>query len=361
MDMSKIRPLRLTCYVFQKKERRNVGYHGKSDKKEHAKKGVLIGYDDQKGTLLVKVYYPKNNTYAWVDEQLVTYADPLLALDKVRKGKVLVLPKEVPVSYFEPLIGMRHTDPENGLLYETVEVKMNREGYIVAFRKLVTRGKVTGYNDEPIHVADIACYTDVDLDYLSSLVGGVQLNTAPSGEDEGGRTDVDSTMGGNDDGELYTSPGLHGSDNPSSSRGSTTHDVIADSNSNPKKRKRDMVSIEQQPAMVRPRRTKVPIERLSAEENNRKHRQAHMTTALAAAVASGDMFTMLAVDHIQKEGTAKPTAEHLRRPDFEPANRKQMLQTQYVNKWVEGESHVNDADKGNRGANDENKSSATFI
>ena len=84
--------------------------------------------------------------------------------------------------------------------------------------------------------------------------------------------------------------------------------------------------------MVRPRRTKVPIERLSAEENNRKHRQAHMTTALAAAVASGDMFTMLAVDHIQKEGTAKPTAEHLRRPDFEPANRKQMLKTQYVKK-----------------------------
>ena len=58
---------------------------------------------------------------------------------------------------------------------------------------------------------------------------------------------------------------------------------------------------------------------------------------LAAAVASGDMFTMLAVDHIQKEGTAKPTAEHLRRPDFEPANRKQMLETQYVNKWIEGE------------------------
>ena len=337
MDMSKIKPFGLTCYVFQKKERRNVGYHGKSDKKEHAKKGVLIGYDDQKGTLLVKVYYPKENTYAWVDEQLVTYADPLLALDKVRKGKVLVLPKEVPVSYFEPLIGTRHTDPENGLLYETVEVKMNREGYIVAFRKVVTRGKVTGYKDGPIHVADIARYTDVDLDYLSSLVGGVQLNTAPSGEDEGGRTEVDSTMGGNDDGELYTSPGLHGPDNSSSSRGSTTHDVIADSNSNPKKRKREMVSSEQQPVTVRPRRTTVPIERLSADENKRKHRQAHMTTALAAAVASGDMFTMLAVDQIQKEGTTKPTAEHLRRPDFEPANRKQMLETKYVNKWIAGE------------------------
>ena len=54
-----------------------------------------------------------------------------------------------------------------------------------------------------------------------------------------------------------------------------------------------------------------------------------MTTALAAAVASGDMFTMLAVDQIQKESTAKPTAEYLRRPDLEPANRKQMLETKY--------------------------------
>ena len=174
MDMAKIRPFGLTCYVFQKKERCNVGYHGKSDKKEHVKKGVLIGYDDQKGTLLVMVYYPKKNTYAWVDEQLVTNANPLLALDKIREGKVLVLPKEVPVSYFEPLIGTKHTDPENGLLYETVEVKMNREGYIVAFRKVVTRGKVTGYKDGLIHVADIARYTDVDLDYLSSLVSSEQ-------------------------------------------------------------------------------------------------------------------------------------------------------------------------------------------
>ena len=102
----------------------------------------------------------------------------------MRKGKVLVLPKEVPVSYFEPLIGTRHTDSENGLLYKTVEVKESREGYIVACRKVVTRDKATGYKDGPIHVADIACYTEVDLDYLSSLVGGVQMNTAASGEDE---------------------------------------------------------------------------------------------------------------------------------------------------------------------------------
>ena len=40
-----------------------------------------------------------------------------------------------------------------------------------------------------------------------------------------------------------------------------------------------------------------------------------MTTALAAAVSSGDMFTNLAVDQIQKEGTTKPRAEHMQRED----------------------------------------------
>jgi hypothetical protein len=43
MSMFKIRSLGLICHVFQNKERRNVGYHGKSDMKEHAKKGVLNG------------------------------------------------------------------------------------------------------------------------------------------------------------------------------------------------------------------------------------------------------------------------------------------------------------------------------
>ena len=96
--MTKIKPFGLTCYVFQKEARRNIGFHGKSDVKENAKKGVLVGYKDQKGPLLVKVYYPINNTYSWVDEQLVTFADPLLALNRVKKERVAVQPKKMPSS-----------------------------------------------------------------------------------------------------------------------------------------------------------------------------------------------------------------------------------------------------------------------
>jgi hypothetical protein len=46
----------------------------------------MIWHDDQKGTIMVKVYYPKKNIYAWVDEQLVTRADR--QLDLIRRGKV---------------------------------------------------------------------------------------------------------------------------------------------------------------------------------------------------------------------------------------------------------------------------------
>ena len=47
-----------------------------------------------------------------------------------------------------------------------------------------------------------------------------------------------------------------------------------------------------------------------------------MTTALAAAVSSGNMFTNMAVDRIQKEGITKPRAEHMQREDFEPPTRE---------------------------------------
>ena len=33
MDMTKIKPFGIICYVYQKKPVRNKGYHGKSDKK----------------------------------------------------------------------------------------------------------------------------------------------------------------------------------------------------------------------------------------------------------------------------------------------------------------------------------------
>ena len=88
--------------------------------------------------------------------------------------------------------------------------------------------------------------------------------------------------------------------------------------------------------MVRSQRTTVPVDRLAVGRSTESNHQAHMTTALAAAVAFGDMFTMLAVDPIRNEGTAKPTKIHLWRPDFKPANHNQMLECKHWNKWIKG-------------------------
>ena len=95
MDMTKINSFGIICYVYQKKPIRNKGFHGKSDKKENAKKGVLVSYEDQLGPVRVKVYHPQDNSYQWVDENLVTYADPLMSLNKSNRGKVAVQPKEM--------------------------------------------------------------------------------------------------------------------------------------------------------------------------------------------------------------------------------------------------------------------------
>ena len=81
-----------------------------------------------------------------------------------------VQPKEMDKEYFDPFAGTRHTDPDNGLVYETTEVKLDRQGYIVAYRRLVVRGKLTGKPDGPYHVADIESYTELDLDRLSEAM-----------------------------------------------------------------------------------------------------------------------------------------------------------------------------------------------
>jgi hypothetical protein len=128
MDMTMIKPFCHICYVYQKKPIRNKEYHGKGHKMENATKGVLVGYEDQLGPVRDKVYHSQDNSYQWVDENSVTFADPLMSLNKSNRGKVAVQPKEMQKKNFDPLVGTWHTDPDNGLVYETTEVEIDRPG-----------------------------------------------------------------------------------------------------------------------------------------------------------------------------------------------------------------------------------------
>ena len=113
-----------------------------------------------------------------------------------------VQPKEMDREYFDPLVGTRHTDPDNGLVYETTEVKVDRQGYIVAYRRLVVRGKLTGNPDGPYHVADIESYTELDLDRLSEAMrDGNGKSSAPDFDEERGRTGIDDSSGARNTGQ----------------------------------------------------------------------------------------------------------------------------------------------------------------
>ena len=56
VDLTKLQSFGLTCWVHQKKQIRDLGYGGKSDKKQQARQGILVGYNDQMGPLRAKVY-----------------------------------------------------------------------------------------------------------------------------------------------------------------------------------------------------------------------------------------------------------------------------------------------------------------
>ena len=49
MDLTRLQPFGIKCWVYQKKPIRDRSYAGKSDKKERSKEGILVGYSDSHG------------------------------------------------------------------------------------------------------------------------------------------------------------------------------------------------------------------------------------------------------------------------------------------------------------------------
>ena len=76
MDLTKLQPFGIKCWVYQKKPKRDRLYVGKSDKKERSIEGVL-------GPLHVKVHFPSLSKSEWYPEELVEFADALHEMKKV--------------------------------------------------------------------------------------------------------------------------------------------------------------------------------------------------------------------------------------------------------------------------------------
>ena len=68
--------------------------------------------------------------------------------------------RERPLEFYMPLIGTRHIDPYNGLLYETIDVKAFKQRDIVAWRRRILNGQLQGEIQGPLHIHDIYKYTN---------------------------------------------------------------------------------------------------------------------------------------------------------------------------------------------------------
>ena len=109
-------------------------------------------------------------------------------MTKIEKTSDKPKAKEIeskPLKYFKPMVGTRHTDPEDGITYETTEVKTNKQGYIVAYRREICKGKTVGSIDGPYHVADIYEYTKKNVDNLVRLTEMASEDSSPVGEGPG--------------------------------------------------------------------------------------------------------------------------------------------------------------------------------
>ena len=94
------------------------------------------------------------------------------------------------------MVGTRHTDPEDGIIYETTEVKTNKQGYIVAYMREICKVKPVGSIEGPYHVANIYEYTKKNVDNMVRLTGMASEDSSPVGEEPGGRTVEPLTSGG---------------------------------------------------------------------------------------------------------------------------------------------------------------------
>jgi hypothetical protein len=58
-DLTSLQPFDTSCWTHVKKARRA----GKSDSVARRERGVLVGYDDDQGPLLARVYFPDMRVY----------------------------------------------------------------------------------------------------------------------------------------------------------------------------------------------------------------------------------------------------------------------------------------------------------
>ena len=154
-----MQPFGITCWTHIKKARRP----GKSDINPRGEKGILVGYDDDQGLLLARVYFPDTGIFELHDNFYIRYQSLNVELEKRAEKSPTTTPILKDVSEYKYLIGTRHVDPESGLTYETTEIKVAPNKGIIAWRKRVYSGKLDKTSQGPFYAKEIHLYTQQTL------------------------------------------------------------------------------------------------------------------------------------------------------------------------------------------------------
>ena len=129
-------------------------------------KGILVGYDDCQGPLLLaKIYFPELRVFEFHDNAYIKYQNIQVELETQRKAAEGTAEevRERPFEFYLPLIGTRHIDPYNGLLHETIDVKDTKQRDIVAWRRRILNCRFQGEIQGPLLIHDIHKYTNQQL------------------------------------------------------------------------------------------------------------------------------------------------------------------------------------------------------
>ena len=109
-----------------------------------------MGYDDDQGPLLARIYFPQTGAFVLHDNSYILYQSlneevERKAGDKPASTTTVRDPEE-----YKYLLGTRHVDPESGCTYETTEIKVTPNKDIVAWRKTFYNWKLDKKSKGPI-------------------------------------------------------------------------------------------------------------------------------------------------------------------------------------------------------------------
>ena len=206
------------------------------------------------------------------------------------------------------------------------------------YGRRVSHGEVTGALDGPIHAEEVVRWTKDGIKYPQQFnssksivnVDSTESQASPRTSGKRGRSSISTSSGESTTSGLESRPNLEKPNSKKQSKGKASGSGLDEGTRNK--------------SLPGSKTAPIPPQRKQPDSSSKRtsgyvptdHAEAHLAQVaftIAAAATSGDMFSMLAVDEIKKQEVLVPSKETLLLPDYEPSQRKYMLQCDKHKEW----------------------------